>query len=102
MSVEPTPLTSEQKARIEAQSDTGPKYPLLDFQLVELAELGQDWNGYGGEPITPAAIERCRRLHFSPMGNGGILIELVDSKHEIEVTILPSGEIAGISMDRTS
>lgn len=52
-------------------------------RLDMISELQSDWNGYGAEPIDPAAIERTKRIIFKmdvqpdvfPLATNGVQIE---------------------------
>lgn len=68
-------------------------------QLQQLAELREDWNGYGEKPITADAIARCEAIHFSPTSDGGIQIELTDGTHDVEIVVARSGQLRGCSFD---
>lgn len=74
----------------------------LTAQLAGLAELQEGWDSYGANPITAEAIARCKAIHFSPCTNGGILIELTDGAHEVELSVEPDGTLSGVIYERTT
>jgi len=71
----------------------------LDKRLAELAELPEDWNGYGAKRITPEAIDTAERLIFTPMSQGGLQIELHVKGASVEVEVGADGRILCCDFD---
>jgi hypothetical protein len=65
----------------------------LDGRLDSLRSLEANWNGYGEEPITEAALHAAGSLHFSPLSHGGIQVELHVGGRSVEIEIDPKGQI---------
>ncbi len=80
-------------------------------KLRELATLPENWDSYGSHPIQPAAIEKASELisllsdlktaqpEIFPVAGGGLQLELRDRQHEIEIEILPDGNIEYLILD---
>ncbi len=78
---------------------------MLD-KLAELSELPENWDGYGSPGIQPVVKETASDLietlhkagapmpHFAPVSGGGIQLEWRKKNRELELEILPNGEIA--------
>lgn len=73
-----------------------------DRNLEALAALKENWDGYGGKPITAAALNRAKdSLYFVPVASGGLQIELHSADASIEISIDPDGSIQSVSFDRS-
>jgi len=90
-------------------------------KLNEIADLGPDWDTYGGDPPSPLAIAMARRLllivygEFSrlayeqswpqaiaPRADGGVQIEWGTRPVEIAVHTNPSGGLGYLYVDQQS
>ncbi len=88
-------------------------------RLVHLAELGPDWDSYGGAPPTAIAIARAglliltvaRRFCASsrapiepfavmPIADGGVQLEWRGATEDLELDIGPDGVIGYLLIDR--
>lgn len=77
---------------------------MLD-KLTELSELPNNWDGYGSPGIQPAVKVAASDLigvlhkagapmpHFALVSGGGLQLEWRKKNRELELEILPSGEI---------
>ena len=73
--------------------------------VVKLANLPDNWDGYGSSKIQPKALATAFHLvlaiqieepptpHISPVPGGGIQLEWQTSTRELELEILPDGSI---------
>ena len=73
--------------------------------IAKLANLPDDWDGYGSSKIQPNALTTAFHLvlaiqveepptpHISPVPGGGIQLEWQASTRELELEILPDGSI---------
>jgi hypothetical protein len=71
----------------------------LDRRLAELADLPEDWNGYGAKRITLEALDTAAQLIFTPTSPGGVQIELHVKGASVEVEIGPDGRILCVDFD---
>jgi hypothetical protein len=79
--------------------------------LAELSRLGNDWDSYGSQPLTPVAIREARALilHLAetatprptirPLPGGGVQIECSTGKAELELTVDPDGQKFFLTLD---
>jgi hypothetical protein len=82
-------------------------------RLTKLAELPENWDGYGSPRLQPSAMETASDLlvmlshlrmpmpHFAPVSGGGLQLEWQRDKKELELEILPSGEVSFLIVDDT-
>jgi hypothetical protein len=79
-------------------------------RLMRLGDLEPDWDSYGAEPISAAAIARASDLvravearfedgaaaptGIAPMANGGVQITWREAHGDLEVEVSASGEIS--------
>ncbi|HWQ36013.1 MAG TPA: hypothetical protein VNQ79_24435 [Blastocatellia bacterium] len=80
-------------------------------RIQELAALPENWDSYGSRPIQPAAIKgagdliallsqlRSAQPEIFPVPGGGIQLELHNRQREIEIEILPDGNIEYLITD---
>lgn len=68
-------------------------------ELEKLADLTEGWDGHGGVGIKQTALVTADCIHFTPMSNGGILIEIHGGGKDIEIEIEPSGKITSVSIE---
>ena len=57
-----------------------------------------NWDSYGGIPITEAAKNMAGNIHFIPKSDGGILIDL--NMEEVLIDIDENGLITCVCWDR--
>ncbi len=81
-------------------------------KLKELSELETNWNSYGSRPIQKPALEMAADLlqdtasfglpepQIFPVSGGGLQLEWENSKCELELGILPNGEIEFLITDQ--
>ena len=92
-------------------------------KLEELKNLPEDWDSYGADPISPNAIAKAKSIITSvmiafggiignvvqlsdviPIADGGVQLEWVGPHAELEIEILPNGNIGllyiSVSEDR--
>ncbi len=74
-------------------------------ELVGIAALKENWDGYGSPRVNPTALEVARQLlseaqqyglsspHIAPVTGGGVNIEWVVDERELEVEVLPTGAV---------
>ena len=79
--------------------------PLWYRELAEIAALEENWDGYGSPRVNPAALEMASRVLaeaqqlsmpapiIAPVSGGGINIEWSVSGRELEVEVLPGGQV---------
>ncbi len=82
-------------------------------KLAALASLPENWDGYGSLPLQPLAKKTASNLlrmiflhglpipHFVPVSGGGIQMEWQKNKREMELEVLPNGEILFLVVDQT-
>src|SRR5581483_7638676 len=80
-------------------------------ELDELTSLPENWDGYGSLPIQARAKETALKLielldqldmpipHFAPVSGGGLQMEWQKGKRELELEILPQGEVLFLTAD---
>lgn len=68
------------------------------FDLRELRELKQGWDGYSAGPPTRAALATASLMHCTPMSSEGVLLEMHTDTLSIEITIHESGRVEDISI----
>jgi hypothetical protein len=81
-------------------------------KLKELSELTENWDSYGSRPIQQKASETAAELltetanfglpepQIFPVPGGGLQLEWESAKRELELEILPDGEIEYLIVDR--
>ena len=67
--------------------------------LERLADLKEGWDGYHAPPVSKAAIATCRLLHFTPLGSGGIMIEMHTNEGSVEIEVDEFGRLSGSYVD---
>jgi hypothetical protein len=92
--------------------------PTLD-RLARLAELGSDWDSYGGAPPSGQALATARELLFAvaercgelvgervrpyavaPIADGGVQLEWRGAHRELELEIGPGGDVGYLLVER--
>ena len=68
--------------------------------LTVLASLADGWDGYGGAPITEAAMRVARAIHVVPTCNGGIQVEWHVNGWDLEVEVSKDGIPVSVVMER--
>ena len=83
---------------------------MLD-KLAQLSELPENWDGYGSPCVQPAVKETAVDLihllhkigmpvpHFAPVSGGGIQLEWHKTDRELELEILPDGDVAFLKVN---
>lgn len=67
----------------------------------ECAAREENWDSYGSEKTTEAAVATAEKTwDWSPLPDGGLMGELLVGEDEITITISPDGRIAGVAWDR--
>lgn len=81
-------------------------------KLKELSELRDNWDSYGSRPIQQKASETAAKLltetakvrlpepQIFPVPGGGLQLEWDNAKGELELEILPDGEIGFLIVDK--
>ncbi len=84
---------------------------LAENQISELAKLPENWDGYNSRPIQPATIEQAHSFLFKlvnlhlpqpdifPVPGGGIQFEFQSQTRELEIEILPDGQIEFLTIE---
>lgn len=79
--------------------------------LQELKQLPENWNSYGSPKVTSEALNRSQELirifalsgmskpQIFPVSGGGIQFEWQGDKGELEIEILPNGDILYLIVD---
>lgn len=74
-------------------------------KITELAQLPENWDGYGSRPLQQAAIEQAADLlaflspldlpppRIFPVPGGGVQFEFQQEPRELEIEILPDGSL---------
>jgi hypothetical protein len=90
-----------------------PPFQRMIDEVDELADLPENWDGYGSPPIQSAAKETAYRLvelldqlgmpnpHFAPVSGGGLQLEWQKGKCELELEILPTGEVSFLTVEES-
>lgn len=90
---------------VEVSDQTDFERPRMLARLAELSELPDNWDGYGSPSLQPAVQETASALigiiceavaptpHFAPVSGGGLQLEWQRQGRELELEILPDGEI---------
>ncbi len=80
-------------------------------KIKELAKLPENWDGYGSRPIQSGVLTAAKNLlptldqmglrypQVFPVPGGGIQLEWQNERGELELEILPDGEIAYLIVD---
>lgn len=80
-------------------------------KLKGLARLEENWDSYGSRPINPCAYERAAEIlkhtascgmavpDIFPVSGGGVQLEWENARHELEIGILPNGEMEFLITD---
>lgn len=88
-----------------APEDEYTRRRMLD-KLAELSILPDNWDGYGSPSLQPAVKEAAADLigilceagaplpHFAPVSGGGLQLEWQRNGRELELEILPNGDLA--------
>ena len=75
-------------------------------KLIELSLLENNWDSYGGKPITQFALAEAQLLlkalsgiqavdpSVVPCSNGGIQLEWHRNGYDLEIEISPEGEVS--------
>ena len=88
----------------------------LTEQLDAMLALKPNWDGYGADPIVPAAVELAKEfvaliaavrpgdpfagMHVTPGRDGGVLVEWDDPGFEHELEINPDGSIGVLHVEK--
>ena len=103
-----------QWSRVSSVIEMSPQFRQMAEGLSELAELPENWNGYGSRRIQPAAILQASDLiealeklampvpQFVPVSGGGIQLEWHNNKCELEVEIRADGTMEFLIVDETN
>lgn len=98
-------FTSEQWESVSPTYGMPTALRLMFDKLTELSELPENWDGYGSRRIEPAAKKTASNLllmvyslgmptpHIVPVSGGGIQLEWQIKGRELELEVLPDGEI---------
>ena len=70
----------------------------MAHNLDELLHLKDGWDGYDGVPPSQAALITARYLNYTPMSNGGIMIELHAGGMDIEIEVNPDGRVDDVNV----
>ena len=74
-------------------------------KISELAQLAENWDGYGSRPVQQPAIEQAADIlaclsnldlpnpQIFPVAGGGLQLEFQQDPRELEIEILPDGSI---------
>jgi hypothetical protein len=102
-----------QWSRVSSVIEMSPQFRQMAEELSELAELPENWNGYGSPRLQPAAISEASNLigilevlhmpvpQFVPVSGGGIQLEWHNNKCELEVEIRADGTMEFLIVDET-
>lgn len=83
-------------------------------KLEELSKLGNNWDSYGSEPITKAALDKAQLLlgalsgiqaiepFVCPCSNGGLQLEWHRNGYDLEIEISPNGEVSEVFCDEAT
>ncbi len=78
----------------------------FETRLKSLRELTQNWNGYGAEPLVPAALDKAAELLATladpstpepsvvPASKGGVQMEWHTLAGDLEIEVLPEGVLS--------
>lgn len=106
-----TAFTSEQWEPVSLTYAMPTALQSMFDKLAELSELPENWDTYGSQRIQPAAKKTASNLlwrvyslgmpvpHLVPVSGGGIQMEWQQNKRELELEILPNGEILFLVVD---
>jgi hypothetical protein len=91
--------------RVTPLANAGPWLVDALKAIARLAELGENWDGYGSPPIQQATVESAQRLvsatemdelptpSVGPVSGGGIGIVWRVFPRELQIEILPDGSV---------
>lgn len=65
-------------------------------RLIDDMPVTQNWDSYGGNPITDAAKKTVAALQLVPCSDGGIGIEWRLGGSDVEITVGPDGCFTGV------
>jgi hypothetical protein len=80
-------------------------------EVDELANLPENWDGYGSPPIQSAVRRTAYKLvelldnlglpnpHFAPVSGGGLQLEWQKEKRELELEIFPNGKVSFLMVE---
>ncbi|MGH9837473.1 MAG: hypothetical protein ACREEM_01670 [Blastocatellia bacterium] len=98
---------------IETMPENGFELSSMFDKLKELFELPDNWDGYGSPAIQPAVKETASDLantlhkagaplpHIAPVSGGGIQLEWHKKDRELELEILPDGDVAFLKVNES-
>jgi hypothetical protein len=93
--------------------DVNPRLSTSLKTIARLAQLEDNWDGYGSPPLLPVAIARAIHVlkisdketppvpHIGPVTGGGIQIEWSTTARDLELEILPEGSLEYVLVDET-
>jgi len=67
-----------------------------------VSSLGDNWDGYGGKPITAEAIASLQGLYVVPCPTGGLVLETHQDGFDLEIEIAADGKLNGVSFQRNT
>lgn len=72
-------------------------------RFEELRQLEEDWDSYGGQPPTKAAIEAAEKIHnnlaYVPVRDGSIQIEFHAAGADVEIAVNPEGKVVYVGFE---
>lgn len=74
--------------------------PAGDASVTTLADLRDNWDSYGGHPITEEALWVARVLAVVPKSDGGIQVEWHAYGWDVEIEVLPDGTPGTVLLGR--
>jgi hypothetical protein len=76
----------------------------VNDDLARLAKLPRNWDSYGANELTAAAVESARSLierpRVAPSVDGGVSVTWTNEHIEVDVTILPDGTFGDVTAER--
>ena len=103
--------SDSQLEQLASLMDVSPRLLAPLKTITELAQLQENWDGYGSPPLHPSAIagainvltisdiEQPPMPYVGPVTGGGVQIEWYTPTRELELEILPDGSLQYVAVD---
>lgn len=70
-------------------------------KYAHLASMEENWDSYGGHPMTAEALKVVQFLSVVPTGDGGVQFEWHANGQDVEIEVGPDGRLCGFYWENT-